>query len=280
MTYQIIKYYRQIQLTTRIPALVTYTGPGDEIGVQATAWWGLRAYSDQAIGRNAIKLRRSSDNATQNFATLDDGSIDIAAITAFKGAANLFVDTLYDQIGNFPLFQSTAANQPQFILNGLGANPVMRFVSATPLFVLTAINMTLPVPYTWSVVAKRTATATEPVAMGVGSGSVGWRLTNIAQMIQGGGAFVDAPATDNVFHAIQYILSSSTSADISVDGVDTLGNPIAANNITNSPVSVGAGIGPSNPADMDLVEAGIWGISFSAVQENSLSVNQHTYWGF
>src|SRR5262245_56094963 len=82
-----------------IPPAAPYAGgPGDVVS-GAVAYWGLRAYTTAAIGNNAIRLRRSSDNAEQDFATVLGGGLDLTSISSFKGAFNLSVVKLYDQTG-------------------------------------------------------------------------------------------------------------------------------------------------------------------------------------
>src|SRR4051812_39897639 len=98
-------------------ATATYTGPGD-IASGAAAWWGLRAYSTASIGSNAIRLREDGGNTEQDFTTIAGGGLNLAAISAFKGGANLFVTKLYDQTGNGrDQIQATAGEQPPFTLN-------------------------------------------------------------------------------------------------------------------------------------------------------------------
>jgi hypothetical protein len=97
-----------------VTGAVLYTGPGDIVS-GATAWWGLRAYSSAVRGTNAVRLRRSSDNVEQDFATLPAGGLDTAAIATFASGSSLYVVTLYDQTGNgYTASQSTVGNQPLF----------------------------------------------------------------------------------------------------------------------------------------------------------------------
>jgi len=82
------------------------------------------------------RLRRTSDNAEQDFAPGADGWLDIAAVLAWRnaaGAAVARVVTRYDQTGNGRHHtQSTALRQP--ILDFAGARPVTRFESASTHF--------------------------------------------------------------------------------------------------------------------------------------------------
>ncbi|WP_128755164.1 hypothetical protein [Aquimarina sediminis] len=63
-----------------------------------------------------IRLRRDSDNAQQDFGWADNDIVDIDAINAWRGAANVFVVTWYDQSGlGRNAVQNTNAFQPRFI---------------------------------------------------------------------------------------------------------------------------------------------------------------------
>src|SRR5215475_9326831 len=94
---------------------VTYVGPGDIVS-GARAWWGLRAFSNATAGTNAIRLRRSSDSAELDFATLTNGSLDEAGITTWAGGASLFLIKLFDQTGNGQdVTQATTTRQPPFL---------------------------------------------------------------------------------------------------------------------------------------------------------------------
>lgn len=63
-----------------------------------------------------IRLRRSSDNAEQDFYPASSGSIiSNTSVQSFRGSANLFVVKWYDQSGNgYDATQSTNSKQPAF----------------------------------------------------------------------------------------------------------------------------------------------------------------------
>lgn len=66
-----------------------------------------------------IKVRRSSDNTTQDIGFNAQGALDTAALLSFCGAGNGYVDTIYDQSGNARhTTQSTAASQAQVVASG------------------------------------------------------------------------------------------------------------------------------------------------------------------
>lgn len=83
----------------------------------ASAAYSLRLLRTAYTG-NAIRVRRSSDNAEQDFGFVSN-VLDTASLLTFCGVGNGFVTTWYDQSGNaYNTIQTTAANQPQIVLSG------------------------------------------------------------------------------------------------------------------------------------------------------------------
>ena len=67
---------------------------------------------------NAIRVRRSSDNAEQDFGFVNN-VLDTASLLTFCGAGNGFITTWYDQSGNNRnAIKTTAVNQPRIVING------------------------------------------------------------------------------------------------------------------------------------------------------------------
>ena len=91
--------------------LETYSG--------AAAAYSLRKLRTGYYG-NAIRVRRSSDNAEQDIAFDASGNLDTTSLLAFVGSGNGFVTTWYDQSGfNNHITQTTAGNQPQIVSSGV-----------------------------------------------------------------------------------------------------------------------------------------------------------------
>lgn len=87
-----------------------------------------------AYSGNAIRIRRSNDNAEQDIG-FSSNTLDTAAISSFVGSNNAFVTTWYDQSGNgVDLTQTTAGKQPIIVTSGTlevqGSNPKLRFDGA------------------------------------------------------------------------------------------------------------------------------------------------------
>lgn len=108
----------------------TFTGAGDVVSGALAYWDPVFAYSAASIGGNVVKLRESGGNTTQIFTSQADGKVSISAITTFKGANNLFVDTLYDQTGTTgDMTQATLANQPPYLLSQIGSGNLPAIVT-------------------------------------------------------------------------------------------------------------------------------------------------------
>ncbi|MFV8344395.1 fibrinogen-like YCDxxxxGGGW domain-containing protein [Flavobacterium sp. XS2P39] len=80
--------------------------------------YSLRQLSTSYIG-DAIQVRRSNDNATQDIGFTVDGDLDTSALLTFVGANDGFVTIWYDQSGNGRDMIKTDYNlQPQVVFGG------------------------------------------------------------------------------------------------------------------------------------------------------------------
>jgi len=255
---------------------VPYIGPGD-IVPGALAFWGLRAYSQASMGQVAITLRRDSDNGLQDFRMLGNGHLDVAAITTFKAAANLFVRTLHDQVGTNDFVQTTNANQPQFILNGFGANPVMRFVKASSLGLITLNAIADTQPFSWSAVAKRTGSTTLQNTI-LGDANVEFYFNNAAnQLAMFAGTTQTIAGTDGIFHSLNGVFNGANSI-FNVDGINSTVSPGA--NAMGGTMDLGSGDTLTNPCDADILGASVWTSALTAQNLIDLHGNQGAFWGF
>ena len=94
---------------------------------------GLRKLVGSYSG-NAIKLRRSSDNAEQDFGFTSSGELDVAAIQTWLGSSTGYVKTIYDQSGNSRDFtHSTASRQPELLISGVNSMPTLNFTTSNQL---------------------------------------------------------------------------------------------------------------------------------------------------
>ena len=100
-------------LGTQIPNRVLFNGLLDQFSGAAAA------YSLERLSKgttNVVRVRRSSDNAEQDFTASE---VSDGTLTTFTGAGNGFVVTWYDQSGNANnATQATAGSQPQIVASG------------------------------------------------------------------------------------------------------------------------------------------------------------------
>ena len=99
--------------------LDTYSG--------AAAAYSLRKLRTAYTGY-AIRVRRSSDNTSQDIGFDANGNLDTTSMLSFVGAGNGFVSIWYDQSGlNNHSSQTTSANQPSIVSAG-----VLRTINGKP----------------------------------------------------------------------------------------------------------------------------------------------------
>ena len=98
------------------PEPVDFTGLLNDYSGAAAAY-SLRLL-DNTYSGNAIKVRRSSDNAEQDIAFVNN-ELDTASLESFAGSGNAFVTTWYDQSGSGNnATQTTASDQPKIVSSG------------------------------------------------------------------------------------------------------------------------------------------------------------------
>lgn len=126
-----IKFQRHVKAGPLSQASPAYVGPLDLVPGAVVAY-SLRALSAAWRGQNVARLRRSSDNATMDFAAdAVTGDFPSAAAIAWRdaaGAADAYVVTRYDQSGNGKdETQATAGVQPLVVFNATNGKPVIYY---------------------------------------------------------------------------------------------------------------------------------------------------------
>jgi len=111
--------YSQNGFAARHGSMLDYSRGGDEPQLLDNFPNAAAAYSLRKIKAgvtSVVRVRRSSDNAEQDF-TADD--ITGGALAAFCGAGDGFATTWYDQSGNgMNVTQAVAGTQPQIVSSG------------------------------------------------------------------------------------------------------------------------------------------------------------------
>jgi len=105
-----------------VAALRTFLGEDLPLNVDSTAKaaYSLRKLRNSYTGK-AIKVRRSSDNSTQDIGFNSFGNLDTKALLSFVGTGSGFIDTWYDQSGGttLNLTQATISKQPRIVNAGV-----------------------------------------------------------------------------------------------------------------------------------------------------------------
>ncbi len=113
----------------------------DRLSVSSSAAYSLRKLRNAYTG-NAIRVRRSSDNAEADIGFTTIGDLDTAALLTFVGSGSGFVTTWYDQSGNNRnATQTTAANQPRIVNSG-----VLEAVNGKPAISFDGLTQFLNLP--------------------------------------------------------------------------------------------------------------------------------------
>jgi|SRR5215475_1927487 len=256
-----------------------YSGPGDAVS-GAQGFWGARSYTLAAVGGTVIRLRRDSDNAEQDFVTITGGGLDVASITTFKGAANLFTVTLYDQVGTNHATQATAATQPPFTVSSpFNSLPALGDFGSTTWVTTGSVTNGHPVTVLGAV---RIGTGAAGTSAWVNVASGGFELrvngskqetlcannANLVigtQTISNNTSFVACASYDGN-NAAQYYNGASDNTGTNAIGITARTMGIGGNSAENWNGYIGEVIS--------------YGSILNSTQVASLSSNARTFWGF
>ena len=175
--------------------LDTYSG--------AAAAYSLRKLRSAYTG-NAIRVRRSSDNAEQNFGFVNN-VLDTASLLTFCGAGNGFVTTWYDQSGNGNnSVQTTAINQPRIVnagvIESVNSKPACYFDGVNDAFGM--LDITNIGDWSLYMLQKRTAAGTKGIMIasnGDGINFAQWSDNNFYIQRQSGNTSFYRGASDSTF---------------------------------------------------------------------------------
>lgn len=98
-----------------------FSGALDNLGTGLESAWSVGRRLRAAYTGPIIRVRRSSDNAEQDFSGSGaNGAVSASAVAAFCGAGDGFLTTIYDQSGNGRSFtQSSSTVQPLVVSSGV-----------------------------------------------------------------------------------------------------------------------------------------------------------------
>jgi hypothetical protein len=146
-----------------------FVGLLDDYPTSAAAY-SLRKLRNGYSG-NAIRVRRSSDNAESNIGFVDN-VLDTATLTTFASGTNAFITNFYDQSGNgVDLFRSVAVGQPQIVASGViitdSGKPTLSFPNGNSLLHTSGLaELLIPDEWTMSFVTKADAAQTYSATLG------------------------------------------------------------------------------------------------------------------
>jgi hypothetical protein len=271
----------------------SYTGPGDLSltgGVTPVAWFGMRAFSAAKRGNAAINICDPSNVTCADWNTNAVTGALVATTNPLNGtdctvSTTCTVQKIYDQLaGNAcssascDIVQTTAANRPTFKWSCVNSLPCAVFAQASSQSFASGNTYAHAQPLSFSVVSEQTASPGNYVGL-LGDASANntgplWSAAAGDVVIYGGSGIVNVAAANNSLHAMNFLLSGSSS-NANIDG-------------TNTSVSTGASSyngtihvfhGAAAFATGYFEEGGIWTGSFSSTDDASLCHNQFTYWG-
>jgi hypothetical protein len=257
-------------------------GPGDI--VPFTVWWGLRAYNkSKCTGTtNAVRLRRVLDSVEATINITSTCDIDTAAATGHCAGTSCTAAIVYDQVaGNAcagascNCVQTSAALQPAFVFNCIGAKPCLSSTTGTMLCA-SANNFTPSTGVTsLHYVGARAVGigATLPLTLG-GAGSRLSAPSAATWQVQAGAGLITRAATDAVWHVAAGVVNGASSS-LSIDGGTTAGST------TNSVAAAAPAFTRGGPSTTQVSgEAGfINAVVLSAGQIASLNANARAWWG-
>ncbi len=222
---------------------------------------------------NIIQLRRSSDNAIQDFG-LSGNDLDVAAINTWLGVATGFCTILYDQSGNGNhVTQTNPSLQPEFVANGVNGKPVLHFTAGHQM--LNATNFTSP--YTVVYAARQTGPNRQRVLSSVGNNwLLGWWAGNKSIAYFEGWVYTTVSPSDNSI----YIYSGASNGVTSQFYEN--GNLIANNSAGVAPpngIALGGWVaGNSEYSDCDFMDVMVYNTVLSNTDRTAAESSMSNYY--
>jgi hypothetical protein len=225
----------------------------------AAAAYSLRKLTSTYTG-DAIRVRRSSDNAEQNIGFDAGGNLNTIALLAFVGSGSGFVTTWYDQSGNGKnATQTTSNSQPQIVDNGSilldGTKPTIKFTSTSQQQLtgtqtspngLNTMTMIFAGKTTGGLSGDGFSSGVMSYYQDLGWGSVYMGLSTTKSDFRfGTGQVITPPSFNGSFSRVVYLLIKNGSSEVATingsdvysvnDRLSTIGNTGTAFSIGYSP---------------------------------------------
>lgn len=257
-----------------------YTGPGDIVS-GAKSWYGLRAYSAAVAAtgtQKAVNVTRASDSHTCDILIATNGDLGSTAAACTDGvvaaatwcSSICTINTWYDQSGNG--FNASTSSDPgsTLVFSCQGGKACTAGSGAQSLNV--ASFTTLAQPLTISAVAIRTSGTSQSDIL---VGSVGVYFKGADTLAAYFGAEPTVAATDNVWHALQFVVNDAVASSIRVDGTANTGQTMGTSSLDAYQIWRQSG---GSFLTGKIAEVGVWPLAFTSGQQTSMCGNQNTYY--
>jgi hypothetical protein len=272
------------------PVIASNNGLLDSLSASAAAAYSTRKLKGTYAG-SAIKVRRSSDNTTQDIGFDGSGNLDTAALATFVGANSGFIDTWYDQSGNgLDLSQATTANQPR--IRNAGTTDTLNSQAAIRFGVSTAVNLyrATGFPATNNSIAAVLGTTSnggfQGIVTGGGAAANGHMLLNNAGAITAYNNAVSGPIETSAqqFSTLSkqasYIATQSGTSNLTIyRSASPRIATLTANAYSNTEIMVGNWGALANPYTGVIPELIIFGSVISAADMKLIDASHSAYWG-
>lgn len=264
-----------------------YSPPLDSLS--ASAAYSFRALSTKMVGKNIVRLSRSSDGSTKDFQVFFPTCTINQADPFFDGSASYNVVIWYDQSGNAPnATQATTSKQPTFTLSCQNSQPCAVFTGSNQ----TGFSVTVPTAnssVTFAAVAK-TATSSGALAAATGGGFVsvydlrynGSTICQAQSIWSGGGAATAGNKTcaTNTEYAWIGTMTSSL-ASIYLNGSIGTDSTVTSAVGNGSTFYIGEDFNLISPIFWtgNISEEIFYAPSLTITNSNAVTANQRAFWG-
>lgn len=260
------------------PSGGSFVGPLDGLPAPLAAY-SFRRLLSAYIANKAVNIRRSSDNAAQDFGFLASGSFDAASAAAFIGAGSGFITKWYDQSGNgYDVAQGTAANQPGYSASGLNSLPTGNYVSSSSQILIRSTSPSQAAPLTIMVIAKRSGLNFMSL-LGTNGGAPLLGFTNSSGGVRA--IFTSTVSTSGATEGFAHCIGAAINGASSKWFIDGSASAFSSNPGVGTITGMALGGSPTfgNYLNGPMPEALLFGGALADADAQTIQANQKTYYG-
>ena len=283
--------------STNVAALYASAGGGGSLLLDTGIATAGNAYSlrklRSAYAGSAIKVRRSSDNATQDIG-FSGSDLDTTSLASFVGANSAYVDTWYDQVGSNNLTTASNSVQPRIVnagaLDTKNSKPSMVFDGTDDTLVATnPAGLAGASKFTVSYIVAATG-GSRIVSFVTPGGSDYGAPDGVLPAYVNGSTIDTIRGYSNVTGATYtsgqlfsgFTIYDATQAAITLDGTTTTPGSFSETALTGSTsrFAVGSNAGSLGECLTGTVsEVIVWSSALGSGDKATLVSNTKTYWG-